>query len=79
MDTSVLELGHVHLCKKGFQSQIKNKMANSIHPDEMVPYEQSSRSTLFAEVSVLVCQAVFSFKDFFSPTRLTKKKKRRAT
>ena len=34
MDSSILENGHVHWCKKGFQSKIKNRMANSVDLDE---------------------------------------------
>ena len=33
--SSVLEVGHAHCCKWGFQSAIKSIMANSVDPDEM--------------------------------------------
>ena len=41
MGSPILEFGHVHLSKKGFQSQIKNRMANSVGPDETARYEPS--------------------------------------
>ena len=40
----------------GCGSKIKKRMANSIDPDEMAHYEPSG-STLFAQVSGLVCRA----------------------
>ena len=35
MDSSTSEIGHLHYCKSGFQSKIKNRTANSVDPDEM--------------------------------------------
>ena len=35
MNSSILEFRHVHCCKQGFQSKLKNRMANSEDPDEM--------------------------------------------
>ena len=40
MDTSVCEFGNV-IVAKVFQSKIKNRMANSVAPDEMAHYEHS--------------------------------------
>ena len=41
MDSSISELGLVHCCKEGFQSQINKKMGNSVGPDETARYERS--------------------------------------
>ena len=41
MDASIAVFGHIHCCKKGFQSKINNRMPNSVALDEMVRYEQS--------------------------------------
>ena len=41
MDSSILESGHVHRCKWRFQSKTKNRMANSVDPDETTHYEMS--------------------------------------
>ena len=41
MDSFLLEFGHVHWCKFGFQSKIKNRFANSEDPDETAYYEHS--------------------------------------
>ena len=38
---SMLHVGHAHCCKKGFQTQIKNRMANSVDPDETAHFEPS--------------------------------------
>ena len=48
-----LEFGQVLWCKRGFQSKIKKK-ADSFDLDKTVV---SSGSTLFAQLSVLVCRA----------------------
>ena len=41
MDSSIIEFGHVFLCKKGCQCLIKNRMTNSVDPDETARYEPS--------------------------------------
>ena len=41
MDSSILEFGHIHLCKLGFQSEINNGKANSADPDETAHNEPS--------------------------------------
>ena len=41
MDLSTHKLGQVHWFKQGFQSEIKNRTANSVDPDEMAHYEPS--------------------------------------
>ena len=53
--------GHLHswiktclLMQKGVQSKIKNRMTNSVYPDDKAV---SSGSILFAQVSVLICRA----------------------
>ena len=34
MDSSAYEIGHINCCKQGSRSKIKNRMANSVDPDE---------------------------------------------
>ena len=41
MVSSILEFGHVHCCKQGFQIKINNRMANSVGPDETARHEPS--------------------------------------
>ena len=41
VDTSIIVYLHVLRCKLGFQSKIKNRMANSVYPDETAHYEPS--------------------------------------
>ena len=41
MDSSMFEFGHIHCCKYVFQTKIKNRMANSVDPDEMACYKPS--------------------------------------
>ena len=41
MDSSISEFEHIHCCKLGFQPKIKNRMANSVDPDETAHYELS--------------------------------------
>ena len=44
MGSLIIELGHVHRCKKGshFEKKTKqNRMANSVDPDETAHYEPS--------------------------------------
>ena len=41
MDSSLSEFNHLYCCKKGFQSKISNRMANSVDPDEMAHYKPS--------------------------------------
>ena len=41
MNSSVLEFELAHCCEWGFQTKIKNRMANSVDPDETAHYKQS--------------------------------------
>ena len=41
MDSSIYEFGHIHCCKRGFQSKINDKMANSVDPNETARYQPS--------------------------------------
>ena len=56
MDSSISDFGRIYYCKLWFQPKIRNKMANSVDPDETARYVRavSSGSALFAKVSVLV-------------------------
>ena len=40
-----------------FESGINNRMTNSVDPDETAGYKLSHGSTLFAKISLFVCQA----------------------
>ena len=42
---------------RSFSLKSKQNMANSVDPDETARHEPSSRSTMFVQVSVLVCRA----------------------
>ena len=37
VDASIIVYLHVLRCKLGYQSKIKNRMANSVYPDETEP------------------------------------------
>ena len=41
VDLSIIEFGHVHWYRLGFQSKIKSKTANSADPDEMAHHKLS--------------------------------------
>ena len=42
MDSSISAFDRIHCCKNwGFQSEINNRIANSIDPDDMAHYELS--------------------------------------
>ena len=56
MDSPTLEFGHVQQSKKGFQSKIKKRLANSVDPDGLLQ-AISSGSTLFAQLFVFVSRA----------------------
>ena len=51
MDSPILEFGWL-LMQKGLQSKIKNRIANSLDPDETARYESSHLDLQFAQVSV---------------------------
>ena len=41
MDSSTSEFGHIHCCKKWFESKFNNRMSNSVDPKEMTRNELS--------------------------------------
>ena len=41
MDISIFEFGHVQNCKMGCHLKNKNRMANSVDPDETARHEPS--------------------------------------
>ena len=57
MDSSILEFGHVPQCKQGLQSNISNRMANTVDSDETAPYEPSDLNLhRLHKYLVLVCR-----------------------
>ena len=39
MNSSIVAFGYVHYCKSVCQSKLKNRMANSVDPDETARHE----------------------------------------
>ena len=56
MDSSTSEFGQIPCYKYGLQSQINNRIVNSVDPDETARYGPSHLDLYcFTKVAVLVC------------------------
>ena len=47
VDSSIFESGRVNCCLLGFETEIENRMANSVDPDETANYEPSRLFSLW--------------------------------